>query len=1000
MQQLSAFGQKQQRITETQTLINKNSNVFTLSENQSVIQILQGYDPDNKIQDPSFIDQNNIMIIEVENSQLNKSQAQLFDEIEAKNQTEMLENDKSNISLTSTNQTIVIDHDDKNSPEQLGLIVKQVIEQAKPCSTIILPNTHFKIGSLLIDKPLILKGRSGTILEMTHGSIQVNFGEQEKYKEVFVFCECHIVLSDRADLITIRDEIENDSEKAINRNQFIYASNSKQNGKNENFENSPKNAKLQNDVHLRHEIKVHSPPSEKDDQYQETQQKQKIKDQSHKQTNRALESYDIENYDKLNMSCGGEPNLSQNQFVSNSEISSSIIPLFVVKNYTYVEIRDCLISSKNKQGAMDVAFVLNEKDENEQNQQYKGILSIKSCNIVGFSLGFLAGSNSILSVEIDNEEIKLDYLKIVVHEFNKLWPNKLKGDYKKECEFYKNKQSGIYIFDTGAVKDTKSSTQAKELKISTNGQILNQGLSNITDPILSPTLSNNGVTRGLPMLSMHTPRVENRTRNSNQEKELQLDDFKLQQTEVGQIKILKYSDEELRAHFDNQSMLQSYLNSPDKHNPNAQLMQQQQLTYNPTQFLINHHSSATWQLVKFNLKLEQGIWKHRLIEQLQYARLCYEQNGGIKQQQFQVVTFRLSNLNLQTYQIQKAFIRGKVGGDWGEFPDFYKELQSNKSKKSHKILNQNPDSNHSEFHEQSDLSRMIQEVNKFDIPQEYFNSKPFDVKQNISSKNEKMQIMKIQTTSEKKQPKKQSGILCALKCFSSKKEKRRIEQYGDYLIIKEISKRALREQKLMMQKLYQYQQKSNHQQQNKKTCLNFMLKCCSCQFIKQQQNQTQQSNDVSKIQEEKKLSKQVQTRIITSSNFKTTKGFTFETEQALNIKDVQQKDHPNIQNINNSQELQDNDIDAAIVYDNEENLNILETKRGEYIEGNEQEVQLINNLQKEQNSLIIDKNQVKRMRDNTSVNLNKVQNLEETTGQQNKVQNIETKNKEQKCLIF
>ena len=46
---------------------------------------------------------------------------------------------------------------------------------------------------------------------------------------------------------------------------------------------------------------------------------------------------------------------------------------------------------------MDVAFVMNEK---EFYDSYKGILSVKSCNIQNFSVGFMAGPNSILSIEL------------------------------------------------------------------------------------------------------------------------------------------------------------------------------------------------------------------------------------------------------------------------------------------------------------------------------------------------------------------------------------------------------------------------------------------------------------------------------------------------------------------------------------------------------------------------------------------------------------------------
>ena len=47
---------------------------------------------------------------------------------------------------------------------------------------------------------------------------------------------------------------------------------------------------------------------------------------------------------------------------------------------------------------MDSAFVMNEKDN--QTNSYRGILSVKSCNIQNFSFGFFIGTNSILSIEL------------------------------------------------------------------------------------------------------------------------------------------------------------------------------------------------------------------------------------------------------------------------------------------------------------------------------------------------------------------------------------------------------------------------------------------------------------------------------------------------------------------------------------------------------------------------------------------------------------------------
>lgn len=47
---------------------------------------------------------------------------------------------------------------------------------------------------------------------------------------------------------------------------------------------------------------------------------------------------------------------------------------------------------------MDAAFIMNEKDS----ASYRGILSVKSCNIENFCFGFFAGSSSILSIELSS----------------------------------------------------------------------------------------------------------------------------------------------------------------------------------------------------------------------------------------------------------------------------------------------------------------------------------------------------------------------------------------------------------------------------------------------------------------------------------------------------------------------------------------------------------------------------------------------------------------------
>ena len=74
----------------------------------------------------------------------------------------------------------------------------------------ILPSTHIKMRELTIARPVTIRGKPGTILEITHGTIVVDFEHRlvsnnavEKYKDVFVICECHIIFSDRSDHLII-----------------------------------------------------------------------------------------------------------------------------------------------------------------------------------------------------------------------------------------------------------------------------------------------------------------------------------------------------------------------------------------------------------------------------------------------------------------------------------------------------------------------------------------------------------------------------------------------------------------------------------------------------------------------------------------------------------------------------------------------------------------------------------------------------------------------------
>lgn len=162
------------------------------------------------------------------------------------------------------------------------------------------------------------------MLEVTQGSIIIDFQKQDNNKEVGVICECDIVFSDRANQIVFQEELDKEYPE----------------------ENSPKKS------------------------LQLTNSKYRIP--------------------LLELS----PNLAHQASISES---CGLYSLFQIRNFTYVEIRDCNLTSKNKQGVLDAAFVMNEK---EYYDSYKGILSVKSCKIQNFSLGFMAGPNSILSIEL------------------------------------------------------------------------------------------------------------------------------------------------------------------------------------------------------------------------------------------------------------------------------------------------------------------------------------------------------------------------------------------------------------------------------------------------------------------------------------------------------------------------------------------------------------------------------------------------------------------------
>jgi hypothetical protein len=110
--------------------------------------------------------------------------------------------------------------------DEAGTFVKQLIEsltspnrqsQKRLYQTVLLPATHLKLKDLVVARPLTLKGRPGTTLEITQGSILVDFelgqdltGTMEKVNQVFIICECEIVYGDRTNFVIIKDELERD----------------------------------------------------------------------------------------------------------------------------------------------------------------------------------------------------------------------------------------------------------------------------------------------------------------------------------------------------------------------------------------------------------------------------------------------------------------------------------------------------------------------------------------------------------------------------------------------------------------------------------------------------------------------------------------------------------------------------------------------------------------------------------------------------------------------
>ena len=53
---------------------------------------------------------------------------------------------------------------------------------------------------------MTIRGRPGTILEVTHGTLTIEFDPTVKHKDVLVICECHLLLTDRSSQSILKEE--------------------------------------------------------------------------------------------------------------------------------------------------------------------------------------------------------------------------------------------------------------------------------------------------------------------------------------------------------------------------------------------------------------------------------------------------------------------------------------------------------------------------------------------------------------------------------------------------------------------------------------------------------------------------------------------------------------------------------------------------------------------------------------------------------------------------
>jgi hypothetical protein len=96
-------------------------------------------------------------------------------ELEEEPSNRVVSGDDKNEILDHKGEQTFIDINEADDPDSMGRIVKRVIESAFKSQVIMLPECHIRVPNLLISKPCTIRGKPGTTLEITHGSILIDF---------------------------------------------------------------------------------------------------------------------------------------------------------------------------------------------------------------------------------------------------------------------------------------------------------------------------------------------------------------------------------------------------------------------------------------------------------------------------------------------------------------------------------------------------------------------------------------------------------------------------------------------------------------------------------------------------------------------------------------------------------------------------------------------------------------------------------------------------------